>query len=337
MTETCCGDPRETLPNQDLDLKIRLDSDRKLLGISINGREIDVSHESSCCAPQTSGASIVTDAFSSSSFVEARNSVFRLIRNAAVALFLIVLGQFLLARWSSASHADLAERYGLWIFYLDVSVVALISTLSYLRSYVYANAGHAVGMLIGMTIGMQVGTMVGGVLGATNGFFVGSMVGMVLGAFYGVLTAWCCGSIAVLHGLMGAVMGGPMGAMVVVMMLPDNVLIFMPFFTGINVLILMCFTYIFYRECVVEGRCPTRKPLGLPALLLATVMTTTGLSALVLFGPRGPMALEGLDSESAESQDSNKNPFDAVETKKGSGHRVPQMGCGAMMMEREKK
>ncbi|MEN9681972.1 MAG: hypothetical protein RLZZ627_1865 [Pseudomonadota bacterium] len=333
MAETCCGDSSENPQGQEIDLKIRLDPDGKFLGVNVNGREIDVSPETSCCEPPITEPPLQTTPFP---FDEARHSVFRLIRNAAVALFLIILGQFLLARWAGPAHAHLAERYGLWIFYLDVSVVALVSTLSYLRSYVYANAGHAVGMLIGMTIGMQVGTMVGGVLGATNGFFVGSMVGMVLGAFYGVLTAWCCGSMAVLHGLMGGVMGGPMGAMVVVMMLPDNVLIFMPFFTGINVLILMCFTYIFYRECVVEGRCPTRKPLGLPALLLATVLTTTGLAALVLFGPRGPMALDATESVIPESE-GNENPFEAVEPQKGKSRRVPQMGCGAMMMEHEKK
>lgn len=333
MTETCCGGASENPKGQGIDLKIRLDSNGKFLGVRVNGREVDVSPESSCFE---SAVSVVTQSGDPFPFDEARHSVFRLIRNAAVALFLIILGQFLLARWSGTTHAHLEEHYGLWIFYLDVSVVALVSTLSYLRSYVYANAGHAVGMLIGMTIGMQIGTMVGGVLGATNGFFVGSMVGMGLGAFYGVLTAWCCGSMAVLHGLMGGVMGGPMGAMVVVMMMPDNVLIFMPFFTGINVLILICFTYIFYRECVVQGRCPARKPLGLPALLLTTVVTTTGLAALVLFGPRGPMALEGSEVGNAESGNS-ENPFEAAETRKGSSRGVPQMGCGAMMMEPKKQ
>lgn len=333
MAESCCGDSSENPESQEIDLKIRLDSDGKFLGVRVNGREIDVSPESSC---NESSASEAASSDIIYPFDEARHSVLRLIRNAAVTLFLIILGQFLLARWAGPAHANLEEHYGLWIFYLDVSVVALVSTLSYLRSYIYANAGHTVGMLIGMTIGMQVGTMVGGVLGATNGFFVGSMVGMGLGAFYGVLTAWCCGSMAVLHGLMGGVMGGPMGAMVVVMMLPDNVLIFMPFFTGINVLILMCFTYIFYRECVVQGRCPTKKPLGFPALLLATLLTTTGLAALVLFGPRGAMALESSEVGSPASSDS-ENPFEAKETQKGASRRVPQMGCGAMMMEREKR
>ena len=333
MSETCCGGDAENPESQEIDLRIRLDSEGKFLGVRVNGREVDVSPESSSGESAISGAHQSAISFP---FEEARHSVFRLIRNAAVTLFLIILGQFLLARWSGPKHANLEEHYGLWIFYLDVSVVALVSTLSYLRSYIYANAGHAVGMLIGMTVGMQVGTMVGGVLGATNGFFVGSMVGMGLGAFYGVLTAWCCGSMAVIHGLMGGVMGGPMGAMVVVMMMPDNVLIFMPFFTGINVLILMCFTYIFYRECVVQGRCPTRKPLGLPTLLLTTVVTTTSLAALVLFGPRGPMAMESPDAESSESV-GHGNPFEATESGKASSRQVPQMGCGAMMMAPQKR
>lgn len=334
MVDTCCGDSPENPQGQDIDLKIRLNSEGKFVGVNVNGQYLELSALNSSGNMAVSAVTNLADAEVSLPFDEARDSVFRLIRNAALALFLIIFGQFLLARWSGPAHDHLAERYGLWIFYLDVSVVALISTLSYLRSYIYANAGHAVGMLIGMTIGMQVGSMVGGVLGATNGFFMGSMIGMALGAFYGVLTAWCCGSMAVLHGLMGGVMGGPMGAMVVVMMLPDNVLIFMPFFTGINVLILMCFTYIFYRECVVGGRCPSRKPLGLTGLLLATVVTTTSLAALVLFGPRGPMAMQG--SESGDSGTGTDNPFEAVEKQNGASRRFPQMGCGAMMMEREK-
>jgi hypothetical protein len=325
MTETCCSDLPKNDLTRDVDLKIRLDSEGKFLGLYLDGQEISLSGgngEKSLDLLETQGVQI------DASYEEARNTVFRLIRNAAVALFVVILSQFLLARWYESSQSLLAERYGLWIFYLDISVVALVSTLSYVRSYVYSNAGHVVGMLIGMTIGMQVGTMVGGVLGATNGFFVGSMVGILLGAFYGVITAWCCGSAAVLHGLMGGAMGGPMGAMVVVMMLPDNIQVFMPFFTGINVLILMYFTYIFYRECVVQGHCPTRKPLGLPALLFATVLTTTGLAAIVLFGPRGPMALQSDDLPDGAA---SFNPFDAQAIPGKSTNHHPEMGCGAMM------
>jgi hypothetical protein len=325
MTDTCCGEGSNSASAREVDLKIRLDAEGKFLGLSLDGRDLEyVSVVAEGCLPTPNN----NGSLPAISHEEARNTVLRLIRNAAVALFVIILSQFLLARWYDSTQKGLAEHYGLWIFYLDVSVVALVSTLSYVRSYVYANTGHVVGMLIGMTIGMQVGTMVGGVLGATNGFFIGSMLGILLGAFYGVVTAWCCGSAAVLHGLMGGVMGGPMGAMVVVMMLPDNIQLFMPFFTGINVLILMYFTYIFYRECVIDGRCPTRKPLGLPAILLTTVLTTTGLAAIVLFGPRGPMAWQ---ADTSEEEASALSPFEVGVAKERSSGRVPEMGCGAMM------
>ena len=73
-------------------------------------------------------------------------------------------------------------------------------------------------------------------------------------------------------------------------------------------------------------------------MILATVMTTTGLAAIVLFGPRGPMAWAVSDAEGASAETkAGENPFEAVETKKESSRRVPQMGCGSMVMEREKK
>lgn len=328
MSDSCCGDSAETGSVREVDLKIRLDPDGKLLGLTVGDTVVSLSGVIQDAAVSGARAALEGAEPVRLSYEDARNAVFRLIRNAAVALFLIILTQFLLARWYEPSGVGLAEHYGLWIFYLDISVVALVATLTYVRSYVYASAGHVVGMLIGMTIGMQVGTMVGGILGATNGFFIGAMVGTLLGSVYGVVTAWCCGSAAVLHGLMGGAMGGPMGAMVVGMMLPDNIQVFMPFFTGVNVLILMYFTYIFYRECVVEGRCPTRKPLELPALLLATVLTTTGLAAIVLFGPRGPMALQ---VDATEVDSSELNPFETSVGVEKPVRRHPEMGCGAMM------
>lgn len=330
MADACCDPSGNSTPEKEIDFKIRLDADGRFLGLKVNGHEVEVGLQTESCETTPKDAS-QTDLGEAGEV--ARNRIFRLIRNAAVTLFVIILAQFVLERWFGRKDIDFAEHYGLWIFYLDISVVALISTLSYVRSYIYADSGHVVGMLIGMTIGMQVGTMVGGVLGATNGFFVGSMVGILLGAIYGVITAWCCGSVAVLHGLMGGAMGGPMGAMVVGMMLPDNVGVFMPFFTGVNVLILMCFTYIFYRECVVDGRCPTRKPLGLPTLVMTSVVTTSALAAIVLFGPRGPMALPAPEVMAAPEAGAG-NPFTAGSGATKPGHRLPEMGCGAMMNQK---
>lgn len=329
MADACCDGERDT-SEKEIDLKIRLDADGKFLGLKVNGEDVTLDKgevlEVSCdvqSIDSSQGEMHETHQL-------ARNKIFSLIRNAAISVFVVVTAQFMIEHWFGPDDIDFYEHYGLWIFYLDISVVALISTLSYVRSYAYADSGHVVGMLIGMTVGMQVGTMVGGVLGATNGFFVGSMVGIISGAIYGVAIAWCCGSVAVLHGLMGGAMGGPMGAMVVGMMLPDNVLIFMPFFTGINVLILMCFTYIFYRECVVNGQCPTRKVLGLPTLVVTSVLTTSTLSAIVLFGPRGPMAMPGPEIMNSTKTGAG-NPFTTGSGATKSGNRVPEMGCGAMM------
>ena len=188
-----------------------------------------------------------------------------------------------------------------------------------------------IGMVIGMTIGMQVGTMIGGVLGATNGFFVGSIVGMSLGSLYGVVTAWCCGPMAVMHGLMAGVMGGTMGAMVVVMMIPDHVLIFMPIFTTINLLILIWFTYLFYRECVVADHCQVNKPIRFVNMISISLLTVGFLTALMIVGPKGPMVWKG-QKRTAVGDQPTANPFSfregqpSADTAKGS-----EMTCGAMM------
>jgi hypothetical protein len=49
------------------------------------------------------------------------------------------------------------------------------------------------------------------------------------------------------------------------------------------------------------------------------------------------MALEVSEAETlAPSIESVENPFEATSPQKGKDRRSPQMGCGAMMMERKK-
>jgi hypothetical protein len=257
--------------------------------------------------------------------------LFHLIRNSAITLLALWSLQFAAYRTVIVDRGTFLDRYGWWILYLDLSVVALVATLSYLRCYVYAQASHMVGMLIGMTIGMQVGTMIGGVLGATNGFFVGSIVGMSLGSLYGVVTAWRCGPMAVMHGLMAGVMGGTMGAMVVVMMIPDHVLIFMPAFTTVNLAILMWFTFLFYRECVTGGRCALVRPISLAGQLTVTLLTVGLLSALMIYGPKGPMIWKG-QKRTVIGGTPTPNPFDAHDGPTTTPRQpMGEMACGASM------
>ncbi len=337
-----------------LDLRIRLDERGQFIGLSINGIPVDLpmSVEPEPCQggeaekgihhahtpshpPDTARAE--TAHSPSSKNRPGERFLLEMLRNSVLTLFSLITLQLIFHHFYLRHDDTFMDRYGWWILYLDVSVVALVTTLGYLRSYIYGNASHMVGMVIGMTIGMQVGTMIGGVLGATNGFFVGSIVGMSLGSLYGVATAWCCGPMAVMHGLMAGVMGGTMGAMVVVMMIPDHVLIFMPIFTSINLLILICFTYLFYKECVLADRCQASKPIRFGNMISITLLTVGFLTALMIVGPKGPMVWKGQKRTPVGDQPT-ANPFSLKDGSKPGAHGDKdedmnmggEMVCGAM-------
>jgi len=326
------------------DLQLRFDSANRVVSIKVNGVPIPLAPlpEESCCgdSDDTIAAGLTVPGISNPAIetAPAGPSLDPLLGLGLNVLMVIgaVLALQGLVYWNYfADDPQFLDRYGWWMVYLDFSVVPLIATLGYLRSYMYAHASHMMGMVIGMTIGMQVGTMIGGVVGATNGFFIGAMVGMSLGTLYGVLTAWCCGPMAVIHGLMAGVMGGTMGAMVVVMMIPDHVLIFMPVFTTANLLILIWFTYLFYKEGVAAGKCQLRGPLTLAQLSSFSLVTIGLLSALMVLGPKGPMVWKG-HKRATVGANAAENPLQPKEIgKDGSSpekHDM-EMACGAMMME----
>ncbi|QXP92056.1 hypothetical protein [Methylococcus capsulatus] len=326
------------------DLQLRFDSANRVVSIKVNDLTLPLppSVEDPCCEDSdgTSFTGMIipdtsTPATETTPAGPSLGPLLRLGLNVVVVIGAVLALQGLVYWNYFADDPQFLDRYGWWMVYLDLSVVPLIATLGYLRSYIYAHASHMMGMVIGMTIGMQVGTMIGGVLGATNGFFVGAMVGMSLGTLYGVLTAWCCGPMAVIHGLMAGVMGGTMGAMVVVMMIPDHVLIFMPVFTTANLLILIWFTYLFYKEGVAAGKCQLRGPLTLAQLSSFSLVTIGLLAALMVLGPKGPMVWKG-HKRAAMDADMTENPFQPREPgKDGSStdRREMEMACGARMME----
>ncbi len=182
-------------------------------------------------------------------------------------------------------NPDLLDQFGWWIFYLDVTVVSLVIMIGYLRSYRYAKTNHMISMMIGMTVGMQVGMMIGGVIGATDGYFTGVIVGVGLGTLLGVGTAWCCGPMAITQALMSAVMGGTMGSMIVAMMPPEKLFIFMPIFTLLNIAILIWFSFLFFRDCVVGEQCAIGKAVPLWMTSLISCIAVGGLGGLMVVNP----------------------------------------------------
>ena len=177
------------------------------------------------------------------------------------------------------------SHYGVWLIYLNISVVALSAAIWYILSY-KSNIACMTGMMIGMTVGMQTGMMLGAVLGATSGFFTGAMAGMIIGVAAGAILGKCCGVMGVMEGMMAGLMGGTMGAMISVMMISDHIQIFMPVFMVINILILYGLMYMFNQEVVQPNKTITRKNIDLLTFVAATVIVAFILIVVMVYGPK---------------------------------------------------
>jgi hypothetical protein len=209
-------------------------------------------------------------------------------------MFLIVLLTFivstaveLLLHFVFLRSSGIMVDYALWFFYLNISLAFLIGSIWHFFAY-KTKVNCMTGMMLGMSFGMQTGMMLGAVIGATNGFFIGATVGMILGVAVGV---WTGGhskhTMGVLQGMMSGIMGGTMGAMITVMMLFDNLRLFMPIYIVLNIAIILLTSYMFYEESVEDVDEPVKKhPLDTTTLVFITVILTVILSAVILFLPK---------------------------------------------------
>ena len=199
-------------------------------------------------------------------------------------LFLILTAIELVAYFSFLqSIPNFLASYGWWFFYLNVSVASLGAATWHFLTY-NTKITCMLGMMIGMTLGMQTGMMIGAIIGATNGFFMGAMVGMILGVFVGALTGKCCGIMGIIEGMMAGLMGGTMGPMISIMMLADNLLLFMPFYMLVNVAILLGFSYMLFEE-VVEGRDEVKKrTIDFSTLASFAIILSFVLACIMIYG-----------------------------------------------------
>jgi hypothetical protein len=179
-------------------------------------------------------------------------------------------------------------RYGLWILYLDLSIVTLGASLVYMLSY-KSHVPCMTGMMIGMTFGMQAGMMLGAVVGATNGFFTGAMVGMIIGVVAGTWSGTSSGTMGWMQGMMAGVMGGTMGAMITVMMFTDHIDIFMPFYMLINIIILAGFMKMYHEEIVVDNKDLEKRHIDLVTYTSACIILTAILMIIMVYGPKSPL------------------------------------------------
>lgn len=255
-------------------------------------------------------------------------------RNGIYTIGLLVMVEALIEALWFQKDPELLEGYVWWIFYLDISVVSLVVMIGYLRSYRYASTNHMISMMIGMTVGMQVGMMSGGVIGATDGYFMGALVGVGLGTLLGVGTAWCCGPMAITQALMSAVMGGTMGSMIVAMMPPENLIVFMPLFTLLNIAILLWFSFLFFKDCVIGERCAQGRVIPFRMTFLISLLAVTGLGSLMIINPEHSDHFRNPENKGANSAG---NPFKIGETQNSIKKATAQgeMKCGAGMMRPE--
>ncbi|MFH0714127.1 MAG: cation transporter [Candidatus Micrarchaeota archaeon] len=145
------------------------------------------------------------------------------------------------------------------------------------------------GMMIGMTFGMAAGFLFGAFAGATNGMFIGSLVGVAIGMGLGYYTGKCCGVMGVMEGLMGGLMAGTMGAMLSVMLIYDNLIPFLFILTGIEMAIMLAFSYMLYKENGPLGKEAVEVELvdfATYAVALAAVLTL-----IYVFAPKAGVVL----------------------------------------------
>lgn len=139
------------------------------------------------------------------------------------------------------------ERYGSYMIYTAISIAVIGTGMWHIKSY-RRTFTCSTGMMAGMSIGMIAGFLLGAIIGATNGMFTGSVYGMFLGMFIGAWSTRNCGIMSIMEGVMAGLMGGLMGAMTTVMMINDNLTLFMPLFMGSIILVTFGMILMIYRE-----------------------------------------------------------------------------------------
>lgn len=204
----------------------------------------------------------------------------------ALLIFVVLSALEFVAYFALAgSMPNFAQRYGWWLFYLNVSMATLGVAAWHLYSF-KTDVPCMHGMMIGMTVGMQSGMMLGAVVGATNGFFTGSVVGVLIGVSAGYLAGRCCGIMGIMEGMMAGLMGGTMGPMISLMMLSDHILWFMPLYMIVNVVILIGLVKMFLEGVVAPAASVHERKLDTLTLTSLCVIITAVIIAIMVYGPK---------------------------------------------------
>lgn len=181
------------------------------------------------------------------------------------------------------------SKYLQYFIYLNFSLAIIASVLWHFLSY-KTKVTCMTGMMIGMTFGMQSGMMIGYIYGVTNGFFTGALIGMLIGFFVGFITGKCCGIMGALQGSMSGIMAGTMGAMISVMLLNDNLVIFSPIYFVLNGLIFLFLSYMIYEELAENKKYEINK-IDFLTLVSYSSLALIILLLIIYFGPKSVLAI----------------------------------------------
>ncbi|MBS3069166.1 hypothetical protein J4441_02250 [Candidatus Micrarchaeota archaeon] len=194
-----------------------------------------------------------------------------------LALFALSFVAYLFA-WNKGGQGALYQ----FVLYGMVANVAALAAISQINTY-GRNLSCMNGMMVGMTVGMMGGFLIGAVVGATNGMFVGSLIGMAAGTIGGYYCGRCCGIMGVLEGMMAGLMGGTMGAMLTVMMLADNLLLFMPVLFAACIAILWGLAFMMHQN---HRHAQRESAVSFGTFFMLALCASIIVAAVIMYGPR---------------------------------------------------
>ncbi len=176
------------------------------------------------------------------------------------------------------------------VAYIPLLLLAILGSVMTVFSYRHMSCYRKSiscmnGMMVGMTMGMITGFMVGALIGATNGMFIGSVGGMIVGIALGANIGRCCGVMGAMEGIMAGLMAGIMGAMTSVMMLRENLVLFLYILFGVCAFVLGGLSYLMYREAGGVQKTEFRTKFG--EFFATSLAFALLLMAIMLYGPKG--------------------------------------------------
>jgi hypothetical protein len=202
---------------------------------------------------------------------------------AGLNILLLAAGMFFLYWGFFRGIAGFESRFAPFLFFFLVFLVMNTSFIRYFKG-IRREVSCMTGCMSGMTVGMVSGFTLGMVVGATNGMLVGSVYGLLIGMLFGSWVGRCCGLMGTMEGMMAGLMGGVMGAMTSLMLISENVFIFLGVLGAASALILAFLTKHMREEGRESGG--HYKPMDILSFFSLNLFILLLTTWLVIYGPK---------------------------------------------------